>query len=77
MKTATTADLSLEEKVELALQLWAEVSEEVEKRRIPEWHRAILDERWRAHESGESRAIPFAEVKRELELMIAEHRNAR
>ncbi|MCB1230396.1 MAG: addiction module protein [Verrucomicrobiae bacterium] len=71
-------NLTVEEKVELAQQLWSEVAGEVEeKRNIPEWHHQVIQDRLAGLKSGKSRPISFEQAKRELDAKIAEHRNAR
>lgn len=62
--------MSLPEKLELLEAVWSEIASDPEQVEVPQWHKAILDERQRAFEEGRVKAIDWEEAKRQIEKAI-------
>lgn len=58
--------MSIEEKLELMEQLWADLSRRPEDVPLPEWHREVLEEREAALERGEEEVMDWEEAKARL-----------
>lgn len=58
--------MSVEEKLELLDELWADLCRVPEDVPIPEWHRAVLAEREAALERGEEEVLDWEEAKARL-----------
>lgn len=58
------------EKLELLEAVWSEISSEPEKIEVPEWHKAILDERDQAFQQGREEVLDWEEAKKQIERAI-------
>lgn len=59
-------EMTLAEKLEVMETLWKDLSRNAEALESPEWHKAVLDERERKIQSGESQFLDWEQVKNEL-----------
>jgi putative addiction module component (TIGR02574 family) len=58
------------EKLALFETLWSELASKPDLVEVPEWHKAILDERTRAFESGAVESIDWEAAKEEIRKRI-------
>jgi putative addiction module component (TIGR02574 family) len=65
--------LSTAEKLALMREIWESVADDEDAVGMPEWQIEIVAERWRQFESGESKALPWEQVKSELHALVDAH----
>jgi putative addiction module component (TIGR02574 family) len=68
-------ELTPEEKVRYVGALWDRIVEDQENLPISDAQRTIIRERLAAHQANPQAARPWSEVRREIELAIAERRS--
>jgi putative addiction module component (TIGR02574 family) len=56
-------DLSVEEKLKLVEELWADIAAQTDKLPIPEWHVREIQESEAAYKANPHDGSPWAEVK--------------
>lgn len=69
MKTLTAADIAqmpLDQRIQLAEDLWDSIAELPESVAVPEWHRQVLEERLQAYHEDPQAGTPWSEVKKAI-----------
>ena len=60
------ADLSVEEQIDYVQDLWDWIAARPEDIPVPDWQRALIDERLRQHEANPEDTVPWEEVRQRL-----------
>ena len=59
--------LSVDERLQVLEELWADLTPAVETTEIPQWHKDLLDRRIADHEANPNDVFLWTEVKAELD----------
>jgi putative addiction module component (TIGR02574 family) len=59
-------DLSVEEQIDYVQDLWDWIAARPEDIPVPNWQKAVIDERLRAHAANPKDAVPWEEVRERL-----------
>jgi putative addiction module component (TIGR02574 family) len=63
---AELRQMPLQEKLRMMEAIWDDIAREEESLAVPDWHKAILDERERLLADGKTRYIDWEDAKKQI-----------